>query len=143
MSSKDEFSRMEKSDRPISTKSYYGVSSVLLLVGSLVILKFSWDILYVAISCVFVAPDNFAADMHSGGILGACGMLVLILALACAGASLATGQQSILGALVIGVAMLPFIVFLGSIMIGTPIDLSTIGSGNPATSTAQSLRSQC
>lgn len=132
----------ESSDRAISKRGYYGVAALILLMLSGVVFNQALAAVTKAVSCLF-SPSG-GTNMETGSILVAIGFIVLILSLSCAGASLATGQQSILGALVIGLVMLPFLYFLGSVFFGYSMDLSLLSPGQSSIpSVASTGRSQC
>lgn len=89
--------------------------------------KSAMDTFAKTISCLFSGNNNLHSIQDSY-LLGAGGFIALILALACAGASLATGSQSVLGALTLGIVLLPFILFLLNILFGLEMDLSLFSS---------------
>lgn len=148
----EEFQRMERSDRSLtrerptrqaSKNSYYGVSSVILLAVTATIFYFALGMLSLGISCAFVpAAANSGSDIKTGFIMGAFGFIALIFTLTCAGASVATGQQSILGALVIGIVMLPIILFLAAQLFDMQLDLSIL-SGVSTGSSPSRAGTQC
>lgn len=132
----EEFQRMEKSDRAVTRErppqtgfknNYYGVSSVILLAVTGFIFYSAFGMFTLGASCAFVPHSpNSGTDIETGFILGAFAFISLIFTVATAGASLATGQQSILGALVIGIIMLPFILFLAGQLFDMQLDFSAL-----------------
>lgn len=147
-----EFQRMEKSDRAVTRErpfqtgfknSYYGVSSVILLAVTAAIFYFALGMLSLGVSCAFVpGSQNSGSDIKTGFIVTAFGFIALSFTLTCAGASVATGQQSFLGALVIGIVMLPIILFLGAQLFDMQLDLSAL-SGSPSDSSSSRSGNQC
>lgn len=140
----EEYRRMELSNRNIVRKRYYGVSSIVLLLVTGFIFYLASGMVASGITCAFTpGSTNAGSDIKTGTILGAVGFLSLIVTLACAGASLATAEQSILGALVIGVAMLPFLLFIASVLFDLQLDLSAFSGNSGNAPTTQSVPVKC
>lgn len=144
---KAEFQRMEKSDRAVTRErpsqtglknNYYGVSSVILLAVTAAIFYFALGMLSLGVSCAFVpGSQNSGSDIKTGFIVTAFGFIALIFTLSSAGASVATGQQSFLGALVIGIIMLPIILFLAGQLFDMQLDLSALSGGSTSSSSTR------
>jgi hypothetical protein len=115
-----------------SSKGFYGVFSIVLLIGAVVLFKLAIDIVIKSLSCIFSPGSNAGNSVHTGYILAMLAVIVLIIAIATAGASLATGSQSILGALTIGLVLLPFVWIVASNLLGIEMDWSALGSTQPA-----------
>lgn len=115
-----------------SSKGFYGVFSIVLLVGSGILFKLAIDIVSQSLACLFSPGNNIASSVHTGYILGLLAMITLICAVATAGASLATGSQSILGGLTLGLVLLPFVWLVASNLLGIEMDWSILGSTQPA-----------
>lgn len=120
----------ERSDRPVGKRGYAGVAALVLLAGAGVFFNQAYAMATKAISCIFSNPSAVSDNMGTGSILTCFGFLTLILALAFAGASVAQGQQTILGGLVIGITMLPFLLFLASIFFGFSLDFSALAGSS-------------
>lgn len=112
-------------------KGFYGLFSIALLVGSGIMFKLAIDIVSSSLACLFSPRNNFANSVHTGYILALLAIITLIIALGTAGASLATGSQSILGALTIGLVLLPFAWLLISNLLGIEMDWSMLGASQP------------
>lgn len=124
------------------SKGFYGVFSIALLIGSGFLFKTAIDMVAKSLACMFSPGNNVANSIQTGYILGALAIILLIIALATAGASLATGSQSILGALTLGLVLLPFVWIVVSTLLGIEIDGSLFGSA-PQSSTPVSPGVRC
>jgi len=102
-----------------------------------------------AFACVFFMmwtgdPGNSAGELKTGGILMAVGLLLFIVSASFGGASVISGNQTVLGWISIALSALPFLWLLASIILGTPLGLDTGGGSSPTSpEDAQAFLGNC
>lgn len=119
----NEYGVDEASDKPVRKKPVQkgvaGVMAFMTLLGTGFLFYLALDSGSQAAACI-LQGGNF----KTGIVLFLCGILTLILSVAFGGASVAKGEQSILGALTIGLVMLPAILMLASLLFDFSLDFS-------------------
>lgn len=122
----------------VSSGTPYGIIALVSFLAGAGAFIFGLVTMVSAFACAFIMawggdPGNSIGELKMGGIIMSLGLVLFIVSGSFGGASVATGNQKILGWVSIALSALPFLWLLASFVVGEPLGFSADASSTPST----------